>query len=49
MLGERDRYMADAILEMEDSKLLVGVTGLGHLAGIERILLQEGGYSRLEE
>ena len=40
MLGERDRYMAHALRDAP-GKSIVGVVGLSHLDGIERILGDE--------
>jgi pheromone shutdown protein TraB len=48
MVGRRDEYMANSILEAmesEDSSCLVGVVGLAHLSGIEQILKEKGDYS----
>jgi pheromone shutdown protein TraB len=42
MIGDRDSYMARSIATA-DSKLLVGVVGIAHLAGIEANL-QRAGY-----
>lgn len=41
--GERDQFMANSIIDA-DSSLLVGVVGLAHLAGIERVLTSQGKF-----
>ena len=41
--GERDAYMADA-LRTARGKLVVAVTGMAHMDGIERNLVSVGGY-----
>lgn len=46
--GERDEYMANAIVS-SDSRKLVGVVGLGHLAGIEQYLTASGLKSVLRD
>lgn len=46
--GERDEYMANAIVSAKSRKL-VGVVGLGHLAGIEQYLTSSGLQSVLRD
>ena len=40
--------MANAIINTNESKLMVGVVGLAHLAGIESILTSEGGFQAIK-
>lgn len=48
IIGERDEYMANSILGTDSSKVLVGVVGLAHLAGIEANLKNKGGFISIQ-
>eukprot|EP01038_Epipyxis_sp_PR26KG_P015009 gene15009-20194_t len=47
LVGERDVYMANSLIESKGN-LIVGVVGLAHLAGIERTLIKNGNFQKIE-
>lgn len=44
MIEERNIFMSVAIMNQTDSRMLVGVVGLAHLAGMKQLLSKKGGF-----